>query len=316
MPGGDNDAVLQDLRTREVSPEDAGLLLPLYEAVDLDELGEIDVSLADVDSLLRDPRVALDRSVLLARSDGVPVGVMVPRQVWGEQPRIDLEVIVEPGSRELFEALVDQAERDWAQAEPPPTLELWVMTKAARDILVRRGYQLTATHVRYNRDLTGAERPPMDRDGVRVRLAEENDWPLFHETLQLVFSDSSETIREPYDEWLARMRSAAVNDPSQWWLLEVRSDAGDWDVAGLLQGNRQDAELGGAWVKNFGLVPEFRGRGFGRYLLTWALAKFHAAGYQRVGLGADLDNVTNALSLYDAAGFERLYTASRFSRQL
>ncbi len=118
------------------------------------------------------------------------------------------------------------------------------------------------------------------------------------------------------DEWAARMSSAEVNDPSQWWLLEVRSDSGDWAVAGLLQGNRQDAELGGAWVKNFGLVPEFRGRGLGRYLLTWALATFQAAGYQRVGLGADLDNVTNALSVYEAAGFQRLYTASRFSKQL
>lgn len=254
--------------------------------------------------------------MLLTRADGAPVGVMVPSRVGGERPRIDLEVIVEPGSRELFETLVVQAEQDWAHEDSPPLLELWVMAGPGRDLLVRRGYQLTATHVRFNRDLTGAERPPAVRDGVRVRLADEHEWPLYHSTLQQVFSDSPETVSEPYDEWAARMSSAEVNDPSQWWLLEVRSDSGDWAVAGLLQGNRQDAELGGAWVKNFGLVPEFRGRGLGRYLLTWALATFQAAGYQRVGLGADLDNVTNALSVYEAAGFQRLYTASRFSKQL
>lgn len=312
----DDDAVIADLQTRQARPEDAELLLPLYEAVDRDELGKVDISLADVDSLLRDPRVALERSVLLTRSDGAPVGVMVPRHVGAEQPRIDLEVIVEPGSPELFETLVIRAEHDWADQDPSPVLELWVMAAPAREILTRRGYQLTATHARYNRDLTGAESPPVDCDGVRVRLAEAHEWPLYHSTLQRVFSDSAEMVQDPYDEWAARMRSAKVNDPSQWWLLEVRSGDGDWVVAGLLQGNRQDADSDGAWVKNFGLVPEFRGRGLGRYLLTWALATFQAAGYQRVGLGADLDNVTNALSVYDAAGFERLYTASRFSKQL
>lgn len=113
------------------------------------------------------------------------------------------------------------------------------------------------------------------------------------------------------------MRSADVNDPKQWWLLETsRGDAGDWEVAGLLQGNRQDDAEGGAWIKNFGLLPGWRGRGLGRYLLTWALAEFARRGQRRVGLGADLDNSTNALSLYEAAGFTRLYTASRMSRQL
>lgn len=46
---------MQDLQARQARPEDAELLLPLYEAVDLDELGDIDISLADIDSLLRDP---------------------------------------------------------------------------------------------------------------------------------------------------------------------------------------------------------------------------------------------------------------------
>jgi mycothiol synthase len=301
------------LESRRAAPDDAPVLLPLYEAVDLDEIGYVDISLSDIDSMLRDPRAVLDKSVLLTRSDGPPVAVMVPSRTSGRR-RIDLELVVEPSRGELFEALVAAAESEWAEALSPPVLELWVTTPVARALLQARGYAITATFVRYGRDLSAQDVRPVTRPDARVRLvAGETEWPLYHDTLRRVFSDAHEPIDDPYDEWADRMRSAEANDPAQWWLLEVRTEA-DWAAAGVLQGSRQDADA--AWINNFGLVPEYRGRGLGRYLLRWGLAEFAAAGWQRVGLGADLANVTSALGLYDSTGFARRYIATRLSKQL
>ena len=60
-------------------------------------------------------------------------------------------------------------------------------------------------------------------------------------------------------------------------------------------------------------MPEARGSGLGGWLLRWAVARFAALGYTRVGLGADLANATAALAVYAKAGFRELYTAERFS---
>jgi GNAT superfamily N-acetyltransferase len=308
--------VRKSLQSRRATAADAQLLLPLYESVDLDELGYVDISLADTDAMLRDPRALLDKSVLVTRADGAPVAVMVPSRAARDR-RIDLELLVEPGRPALFEQLVAAAEKEWTDAGSSPTLELWVASSTARALLERRGYVTTATFVRYSRGLSAHDTRPADRSDARVRpVAGESEWPLYHETLQRVFSDASEPPVESFREWAERMQSADVNDPAQWWLLEVRAAGSQWEAAGLLQGNRQDMAVEGAWIKNFGLVPEHRGRGLGRYLLLWGLAELAAAGWQRVGLGADLGNVTSALALYDSLGFERMYTANRLSKQL
>jgi mycothiol synthase len=302
------------LQRRRATTEDAALLLPLYEAVDRDELGHVDISLADVDSMLRDPRAVLDASVLLTRWEGVPVAVIVP--TMSRDQRVDLEVIVEPGRPELFEEMVAAAEVEWASMHPPPLLELWVTTSAARQLLERRGYAATATYVRYARGLSAQDSRPLDPADARVRpVSGTTEWPVYHDTLRRVFSDANDPSTDSYDEWAERMRSAEVNDPAQWWLLEVRA-VGSWVPAGVLQGSLQNATARGAWITNFGIVAEYRGRGLGRYLLLWGLAEFAAAGFERVGLGADLANVTSALALYDSTGFERRYRATRLSKQL
>lgn len=88
--------------SREPTPDDACLLFPLYEAADLALLGEVDVSLLDVDALLRDPRADLAKSRLLSSADDTPVAVLVSTCMSRDVPRIDLELVVAPESPGLF----------------------------------------------------------------------------------------------------------------------------------------------------------------------------------------------------------------------
>lgn len=310
------------LSQRAPSPDDAEALLPLFEAYDVATLGQVDISLADVDMLLRDPRADLAAGQLTEDGTGRAVGLMLPTRrapaADGDQV-VDLEIIVHPDLQGvLFQELLEEAERYVGRLVEstgrPAVAEHWSVSDADSQVLERHGFRPTRTHVRYSRELQPLPAEPSAPEDVRVLLVEtEEQRREFHATLVRGFADDTEARVDGYAEWAERMASSDVHDPSQWWLLQVRH-RGTWVTAGMLQGNRQDDENGGAWIKNYALLPAFRGRGLGRFLLEWALAEFARRGYRRVGLGADLENTTNALRVYDNAGFQRLYTAQRFSR--
>ena len=220
-----------------------------------------------------------------------------------------------------FEELLEEAERYVGRLAESTGCEVvaehWSVSDADSQALERYGFRATRTYVRYSRELQQPPAEPSAPEDVRVLLAETEDQRReFHATLVRGFADDAEAQVDGYAEWAERMASSDVHDPSQWWLLQVRDSHGTWVTAGMLQGNRQDDENGGAWIKNYALLPAFRGRGLGRFLLEWALAEFARRGYQRVRLGADLENTPNALRVYDSAGFQRLYTAQRSNRTL
>jgi ribosomal protein S18 acetylase RimI-like enzyme len=56
-------------------------------------------------------------------------------------------------------------------------------------------------------------------------------------------------------------------------------------------------------LKNFGIVPQMQGRGFGRRLLSTALAHEWATGLQRVWLHTDNWDHPAAIHLYSNLGF-------------
>ena len=193
--------------------------------------------------------IDLDRSLLLTR-DGVAAGVLVPVRQSGSDRAgaVDLEIVAHPDHAALYAGLVDRAV---AGLPPDARGDVWAMGPAEKEALRARGFRSTASHVRLHRDLAGDEQEPPARDAARVRLVEgEEDRRTFHATVVAVFSDGNESAVDPYDVWSARMDSSEVHDPSQWWLLAQRTAAGTWQAVGLVQGNRQDAEAGGAWIKN------------------------------------------------------------------
>ncbi len=64
----------------------------------------------------------------------------------------------------------------------------------------------------------------------------------------------------------------------------------------------------GQWalVEDLAVVPGWQRCGLGRALLATAVRQLHAAGYVGVYLGVDTDNVHDAKSLYQSAGFEEV----------
>ena len=56
-------------------------------------------------------------------------------------------------------------------------------------------------------------------------------------------------------------------------------------------------------LAHFGLIPDFIGRGLGRYLLDWAVRRAWSAGAERVRVNTCTADHPRALPLYQRAGF-------------
>ena len=86
-------------------------------------------------------------------------------------------------------------------------------------------------------------------------------------------------------------------------LLAVEHYKGQDEPVGAIALRRWDAVSGE--VKRLYLRPQFRGRGWGKRLLQAVIDRARALGYQR--LYADtLPVMTDALTLYERSGFERI----------
>jgi len=67
-----------------------------------------------------------------------------------------------------------------------------------------------------------------------------------------------------------------------------------------------------AWLGQLGVAPGARGRGVGSLLLAAFTDRARAAGFDRVGLAVDVQNTSDALTLYQRAGFTTTATATTY----
>lgn len=70
---------------------------------------------------------------------------------------------------------------------------------------------------------------------------------------------------------------------------------------------------GSATIGQIGLLPEWRGRGLGRELLRWGIARLRDVAPGPIDLGVEAEN-TAALALYERTGFRRSAEWPRWSR--
>ncbi len=146
------------------------------------------------------------------------------------------------------------------------------------------------------RPVSGA--PAFDPDRSPLRFAGAAD-PAFGATLFATYDDTLDCpelngARTP-DEVLAGYRAAAA-DPPDWWLADA--GAGPVGVLMLAPG----LQPGILELSYLGLVRSARGRGLGRELVRFALARAAASAAEWLTLSADVRNEP-ALRVYRAHGF-------------
>ena len=315
-----------DVRPATLQPADLDAVLALWIAVDIASIGVPDTNAEDVHGTLSDPRLSLptDSWLVFAPDSRLIAYATVLDRNASELMEGDL--YVHPGLAStdegsavatcLLEAIEQRAAAMAAERGLPEAEVSFSVVTTEEQLsgwLANAGYENVRRLNRMEVALTGEERPPVLASGVRIRVADETEQGrrTVHRLLFTTFAEHFDTATESYDGWSARMAARSTADPRQWWIAEI-----DGEPVGLVMGDLQYADENGGWVKNLGVLKEFRGRGIGRALLQHAFAEFARSGRVKAGLGVDTGNETGALALYESVGMWPLFQADVWKRRI
>ncbi len=264
--------------------------------------GEREARVANALHLLRQGE--LDAAgVLLATEGGTPVGAMVCLPVPGASGLVWPPQAVEgPGRAEVEDALVRRATA-WLRQRGAKLGQCLLSQEEARlaGPLLRNGFAHVTTLCYMQHDLSSSA---ARGDGADLRCVPYNelaDPAALHETLLRTYEGTEDCPEisgvRGVEEIIAGHRAQGKHDPARWWLAL----AGGRPVGVLLL---CEVPEWAAWdVAYVGVVPEARGRGYGRALMHKAVAEARADGVARLTLSVDVRN-RRAWRLYTDLGFE------------
>ncbi|HEX2058079.1 MAG TPA: GNAT family N-acetyltransferase [Actinomycetota bacterium] len=184
------------------------------------------------------------------------------------------------------------------------------LTPGAQALLESRGYVYSHHYALLAIDLDERPRVPAPPEGVIVRTYELGpDDGAVHRAFNRAWSqyEGERWEPEPFERWMENVESEDF-DPAHWHLA---LEAGE--VVGFCLGERYGDH---AWIQSLGTVPEQRGRGLGRLLLTTGFAAFHDAGVRRVDLTCSSENIPAARALYDSAGMREVLRYENLKRPI
>jgi len=243
------------------------------------------------------------QGVLLATVDGVPVGALACLPVPGASGLLWPPQAVEGAARvEAEDALVQRATAWLRQCGAKLAQCLLAPEEVALgEPLLRNGFvHLTALcYMRHDLALSTDTVP-----SGRLQFVPYRDLltpSVFHQTLLRTYVGTHDcpeiTGVRTAEEIVTGHRAQGKYDPARWWLVL----AGRQPIGVLLL---CEVPEWAAWdVAYVGVVPEARGRGYGREMMHKALAEARADGVARVTLSVDTRN-RPAWNLYTDLGFE------------
>lgn len=216
---------------------------------------------------------------------GALVG-FAPLDAFG--PECELTVVVHPAFRRrgIGGALVAAAA---AEARRRGAEKLLLVNQRASTtgaaFAASRG--LVATSGEYHLERAAATPPPVPVSPLLLRRATLADLDVMVRIMAICFDSPEDEARE----WTARHLG---QEGSREYVAEL-----DGTIVGKIG---LVFEANGVYLRAIGVLPEYRGRGYGRYLVAQTIALLTAEGQTRFSLDTATDN-ENALGLYQSCGF-------------
>ncbi|MGW0830623.1 GNAT family N-acetyltransferase [Streptomyces prunicolor] len=291
------------LTVRPVTPDDATAVCALLNEIDLLEIGRADTELAEIQADLKHPEVDLERDSWLLFEGARLIGYGL---LWDDSggERIDIDHYIVPGrlpgALHLFDLMETRAaQRAAANGAPRAVVHLHLTLAPTMDVdaLRGRGWQPVRRYNVMARQLSSTADPlPPSPPGVTLRpCLEEPDRRRAHALLQEAMTEHFDFQYRTYAQWLDDIDAERVD----WSLIWIAHVDGVGDV-GMLRTHNDRASM--AWIGNIAVLRQARGRGLGSHLLRYGFGHYAALGRDRIGLGVDTDNTSNALALYERHG--------------
>jgi mycothiol synthase len=291
------------LTVRPATLGDVPSITALVNAVDVDDIGRGVYTEDETRQDLTAPGADLPRSSWLAFTGSRLVAYAVLWDGDGSE-RIDADLYALRDSLPAGGQLLDLAAaragaivRGRGQPRAVVHLHLTPSSPLRDGWMPDRGWRIVRTHHVLERAVSPGESAPATPPGVRVRqVSTDADRRSLHRIMMDAFTEHFDYRPEDYDHWYERLHG----DERDWSLSWLAATEDGVDVGELLA---HDDQADRGWVRSLGVLPAGRGRGIGRHLLQVACAEFARRGRERVGLGVDTANTTNALRLYEGLGF-------------
>src|SRR5262249_6815680 len=167
---------------------------------------------------------------------------------------------------------------------------------------------LIRVHWRMGIELRAAPPAPSWPTGIALRTFArgQDERPVF-DVIEEAFQDHWGHVPSRYEEWLQHMDRSDF-DPTLWFLAVD----GDQIAGAALCRQRPDT----GWVGSLAVRRPWRTRGLATALLHHAFRMFWDRGERTVGLGADSQNLTGAVRLYERAGMRVIQQAALYEKEL
>ena len=158
---------------------------------------------------------------------------------------------------------------------------------------LKPGYQ----HSEYKMELTEAKTLPELDSHLHFRLAKPDETPILAHITAVSFDLPEQDVT-----WYAERKAEDTKRRVYIALL-------DEVYIGKLDVSLNERE---AYIAGFGVLPPYRGRGYGRQILAQTIREIRATGEDNIGLEVATEN-RNALSLYQSCGFQEVSSYDYYS---
>lgn len=300
---------------RPPSLDEAAQALDLMIRCDISEYGEPD---SDLEDLLGDwEGIDLNQDAWFAHTpQGELVGYAAVTQ-WGLILRFNMYVDPSKEGDDLLQALLERCEkrsvelaREHVGDDPLKAVIYNAHVKRREaELLQRSGYQAVKHIFNMAVDLGANIQAATWPEGITVRSFEPGkDERQVYDLIQDTFAKPGRTT-PTFDEWKGFLMRPETFKPELWFLAEAE---------GRLVGAClcfEYADMGQGWVRQLGVLAEWRRRGLGAALLQHAFAAFKRRGFDQVGLAVESEN-PNAIAFYERIGMKQTRRYDEYQREI
>jgi mycothiol synthase len=287
------------MRLRAATPQDARAAADLVIAGDIEEVGEVDYSLGDLQDEWRELDLAQD-TLIVEDDAGTIVGCahFRGRDLLGQvDPRRQGEGV---GTAILAWAHARASERGATLVRQG----VGDRGAAARALLDAHGYERVRSFWRMERDCVPGE--TADEQGLRA--AKPADAPRLHAIATLAFAGDATYERKSEEQWTRREFHGHDVDHAL-----SRVAVGTEGPVGFALARRWEPDM--LYVPLLAVHPDAQGHGLGTRLLRSVFAAAAAAGRRPVRLNVAADN-PNAVQLYERVGMHQAWRVDDYQKAL
>ncbi|GAB1822618.1 GNAT family N-acetyltransferase [Herbidospora sp. RD11066] len=290
-------------------PADAQAIYDLIADLDTSVVGHPDCTRDDITDLLADPDFDPATDGWLAFEDGRLTGFgQALRKGRTDEIMVDVRARTTTAADALWEQVL--ARFTGVTAE----IGVYAQDTAQREAVESRGFTHATSFHRMRID--HAEQPEVEfLPGVTVEAGAAEKEPMLrevHRVLEIGFAEHFGAYERTYDEWYESREASSSNDWGQMLLARVHGKP----AAALIGTDNFVPDENCGYVLRLAVLPEQRGRGLGRLLLSRAFAADFRRGRVGTILDVDSNNVTPALGLYTSMGMRPYLTLDIWKTRL